>query len=120
MVGRLLSFKPLVFIGLISYSLYLWHWPILAFYAPLTRIASHLAPGYDLIMAAFVLSMLAAMLLSWWFVEKPFQKPALDVRKNRYFPMSGAVIGVFGSPWGWLIHLKLKGLSRTSCPRSYA
>jgi len=31
-VSRLLAVKPLVWTGLISYSAYLWHWPILAFY----------------------------------------------------------------------------------------
>lgn len=30
--GRLLSSQPMVGIGLISYSAYLWHWPILAFF----------------------------------------------------------------------------------------
>ena len=30
-INRLLSVKPLTYIGLISYSLYLWHWPVLAF-----------------------------------------------------------------------------------------
>ncbi|WP_158618869.1 acyltransferase family protein [Legionella qingyii] len=32
LLTKLLSLKPIVAIGLLSFSLYLWHWPILAFY----------------------------------------------------------------------------------------
>ena len=29
LIGKILSWRPIVFIGLISYSLYLWHWPVI-------------------------------------------------------------------------------------------
>ncbi len=34
---RLTSARPMVFIGGISYSLYLWHWPLIVFYTALER-----------------------------------------------------------------------------------
>ncbi|WDZ78668.1 acyltransferase family protein [Ensifer adhaerens] len=69
-VGRLLSLRPLVAIGLISYSLYLWHQPVFAF-ARLRAIDGIPAEGYALlIVLCFVLAY-----LSWRFVEQPFRKP---------------------------------------------
>lgn len=69
-VGRLLSLKPLVAVGLISYSLYLWHQPVFAF-ARLRAIDEIPAAGYALLTAlCFVLAY-----LSWRYVEQPFRKP---------------------------------------------
>jgi peptidoglycan/LPS O-acetylase OafA/YrhL len=70
-VGKILSAKIFVAVGLISYSAYLWHYPLFAF----SKIAmvSDEKPGIlnneiILIMAAFVLAY-----LSFNFIEKPFR-----------------------------------------------
>jgi peptidoglycan/LPS O-acetylase OafA/YrhL len=65
----LLRARPLVAIGLVSYSLYLWHWPVLAF----TRmaIADHVLPAPHAALAVAASLGLAA--LSWRFVETPFR-----------------------------------------------
>jgi peptidoglycan/LPS O-acetylase OafA/YrhL len=72
-VGRALSLKPLVFVGLISYSLYLWHWPLLVF----SKIAIlPMAGSYSskiMIPLLFVLSILIST-FSYRFVETPFRK----------------------------------------------
>lgn len=67
--SRLLSAPPLVGIGLISYSLYLWHWPVLAF-ARLTGLG-----GSDkgTMLALVALSMVLAT-VSWWGIERPFRR----------------------------------------------
>jgi peptidoglycan/LPS O-acetylase OafA/YrhL len=65
---KILASKPLVGIGLISYPLYLWHWPLLSF---ATIIAGQTAPQQWRLMAV-----LAAMLLAWGtflFIERPLR-----------------------------------------------
>ena len=70
-VGRLLGHKWLVGVGLVSYSLYLWHWPILAFARYyLVREMTGLETAI-----ALALSALAAV-LSWRYVERPFRNHA--------------------------------------------
>ena len=68
-VAALLSWKPVVFVGLISYSLYLWHWPIFAFATyelvrPLTSLEAFLC----------VLVAVTAAVISWRFIERPFRR----------------------------------------------
>lgn len=70
-VTRLLSLKPFVFVGLISYSLYLWHWPLLVFARHWFTQTQLSALATALIFAlSFVLA-----ILSWRFIERPFRRP---------------------------------------------
>lgn len=67
--GKLLSLKPFVWIGLISYSLYLWHWPLIVF----AKYAfGHELPAWGL-WVLIALSMVMAA-LSWRFIEQPFRQ----------------------------------------------
>ena len=84
-VGRLLSMPGLVFIGLISYSLYLWHWPVLAF----------LRLGYGSVelprpvaLTAVALSILLAF-VSWRYIERPFRVPG-RISRARIFGLAGS------------------------------
>ena len=73
-LGGLLGRGPMVWLGLRSYSFYLWHWPVLA----LTR------PGIDVSMARGILiplqllAVLALAELSYRFVELPFRRRPRD------------------------------------------
>jgi peptidoglycan/LPS O-acetylase OafA/YrhL len=71
--SRVLSMGPVRFIGLISYSLYLWHWPI----DVLSRYVAFWH-GWDPDLRPHKLAVLAlsfaCAILSWHFVEKPFRR----------------------------------------------
>ncbi|MCW3848192.1 acyltransferase [Sphingomonas sp. LB-2] len=69
--ARLLAVRPLVWLGLISYSAYLYHQPIFAFVA-----ASALDEPSRMLSAALILPVLVCAWLSWRFVEQPFRDPA--------------------------------------------
>jgi len=66
-VGAALSARPLVAIGLISYSLYLWHYPILAF----LRIIDGGASNLDKLLAIMLVGLLSVM--TYYVIERPFR-----------------------------------------------
>ena len=66
--NAVLSSKPMVGVGLISYSLYLWHWPLLAFYR-----ASIIGAGsvqVRLLLCAFAVLLAIA---TYRYIEQPFR-----------------------------------------------
>ncbi len=83
-VGILLSSNIFRFFGLISYSLYLWHWPVLTY----ARIYSLGSDPHELMPYLIVIMVLLAF-LSWKFIETPFRKAMLinsksALRLNRF------------------------------------
>jgi peptidoglycan/LPS O-acetylase OafA/YrhL len=71
LVGNVLSSRPFVSVGLISYSLYLWHYPIFAF----TRIYSTDTSELQLISAILVTFFLSY--ISYRFIEQPFRTKSI-------------------------------------------
>ncbi len=86
-VNRLLSRTPFVFIGKISYSLYLWHWPLLVF-------AKHQLARSPTAVEATLLMLLSGMLsvMSWRFIEAPFRGAGAVLTRPRLFAAAGAAI----------------------------
>jgi peptidoglycan/LPS O-acetylase OafA/YrhL len=97
LTGRLLAVKPLVILGLISYSIYLWHQPVLAF----LRLTSEYEPGITKQVFFSLLSVPLAY-LTWRFIENPFRsKTAIDSR-SVFISLSVGIL--FLSGIGFLMH----------------
>jgi peptidoglycan/LPS O-acetylase OafA/YrhL len=93
---RLLSLPPLAFIGRISYSLYLWHWPLLAYL--------HLAAGGSIPPTAIVLALgasFAAAVMSYYFIEQPFRRSTRSPRPLllRYGVVSLIILAISATVW---------------------
>lgn len=67
-VNDILSARPIIFVGKISYSWYLWHWPMLSF----AKIASDRPLGTNVTIPIAVLSFFVAI-VSYRYVEQPFR-----------------------------------------------
>ena len=78
LIGKVLSAKPIVATGLLSYSLYLWHFPIFAF----ARIKNSSPSDSDKL--GWIALTIGLSILFYFLVEKPF-------RQNRNMPIRSAL-----------------------------
>jgi len=101
-VAKVLSAKPIVFIGLISYSLYLWHWVVFVFLKsylvrPLARWEIAVEIAVCLLMAS----------LSWKFIESPFRgRRGRNGIPRRWIFAGGALGSMILAIFGGLLYLK--------------
>ncbi len=84
-INRALSCRPIVVVGLLSYSFYLWHWPLYVFANYLSYAPLGLAMRVALIAAAFALAW-----ISWRYVEQPFRLKRHLFDRRRLFLLTGA------------------------------
>jgi hypothetical protein len=93
----------MVFMGLVSYSFYLWHWPVLVF----ARMARGEMPGAAEVVLLVAISFVLAV-LSWRYVETPFRERRVTAARAPLFRAAGLAmaatlaIGVFANvSQGW-------------------
>ncbi|MFT3896014.1 MAG: acyltransferase [Anaerolineales bacterium] len=88
LVGKILSWSPFVFIGKISYSFYLWHWPVIIFgrYFLIQNPTS--LQMFLLVAASFLFSA-----FSWLVVERPFRSRSF-LPAPKIFVFAGSVMAV--------------------------
>lgn len=108
--GRVLGSKLLVGVGLISYSLYFWHYPILVF-------AKHLLPQDDYLVnrSLFLIASFLIAFVSWKVIERPFRDKGRISAKALLASLSFAlsillIIGVIGHVSNGFDQRKFDGL----------
>ncbi|MBJ9143433.1 acyltransferase [Citrobacter braakii] len=90
-IKSVISSKPFLFIGLISYPLYLWHWPLFS----LAYIINGSTPPDWLMLLLTALSFLLAT-LTYYFIERPLKKVSSWKKKTIPMLVLMLIIGTAG------------------------
>ncbi len=86
-----LSNKVIVWFGLISYPLYLWHWPVLSF----TRIIESKIPDQKVKIAAVLISIILAW-ITYRVIEKPIRFSGNNTQKTFWLVITMTALGLTG------------------------
>lgn len=86
-INRLFALRPAVTVGLISYPLYLWHWPLLSIFS-VVKTQIHPSPSAEkLVKLALVAASFVLAFLTYRFVERPVQarvrRYSVDMKTKR-------------------------------------
>ncbi len=111
-INALFSFKPAVAVGKVSFSLYLWHWPVLAFYRySYTNLS--LAGG---IVCAVIIALLTVF--TYFAIERPFRKvsPGPVRMKLKYSAIACSFLAVVALG---IVSIKEKGIIQLISPKDY-
>ncbi|MAS81621.1 MAG: acyltransferase [Legionellales bacterium] len=87
----ILSNRILVWFGLISYPLYLWHWPLLSF----AHILEYQRPSFEIRFIAVLISILLAW-LTYQFIEKPMRFGSRGKFKTNILLILMIIMGLVG------------------------
>ena len=98
-VGKILKLKWLTYIGLSSYSIYLWHFPILAF-ARIRAASEASMPSVNTLLAASIIAGIASYLL----IEKNFRNETFISNRKFYKILTPTLAGLILT--GAILHLK--------------
>lgn len=89
--SRILSWRPIVGLGLISYPLYLWHWPLISFAHILTEEQS------VALMAGLVAASVILAVLTYWRIEPKFRFSQSRGFSAALLSVAAIVVGVSGA-----------------------
>ena len=121
-MAKMLSWKVLRGVGLISYSLYLWHQPVLAFILIKYGMEHSALAGMIAAFATLILS-----LITYYYVEKPFRRIRISNTVTLFVVTAGmltivSVVGLLGhinNGWPNRFSEKLNFNSMTISPKRY-
>jgi len=105
---RLLAWRPVVYVGLVSYPLYLWHWPLLSF----LQITEGGAPSANLKTAAIAVAFALAA-LTYHLVERPIRAHVSRATPSRV----AAIVAVLTAIGGASVYARSSNLLTSRVPR---